>query len=113
MTQTWQLIHLQMKSQSDAVTNLYTTVKETLKPIIQSIQTISNVMKRIKRNLEDKDEQQLNENASTVINDTMATLTSRLQLLEDPFQKINNLIEQQNVLMERGMNSTLDFSNDS
>jgi hypothetical protein len=43
----------------------------------------------------------------------MATLTSRLQLLEDHFQKINNLIEQQNVLMEKGMNSTLDFSNDS
>jgi hypothetical protein len=57
MTQTWQLIHLQMKSQSDAITNLYTTVKETLTLIIQSIQTISNVMKRINRNLEDKDEQ--------------------------------------------------------
>lgn len=113
MTQTWQLIHLQMKSQSDAVTNLYSTVKETLTPIIQSIQTISNVMKKLNRNLEDKDEQQLNENASSVINDTMGTLASRLHLLDDHFQKTNKLIEQQNVLLERGMNSSIDLSNDS
>jgi hypothetical protein len=112
MTQTWQLIHVQMKSQSDAITNLYTTVNETLTPIIQSIQTMSNVMKSLSRKLDDKDEQQINENTSTIINDTMATLNSRLQLLDDHFQKSNNLITQRNELMERGMNSVLNSSNE-
>lgn len=113
MTQTWQLVHLQMKSQTDAITNLYTTVNETLIPIIQSIQTISSVMKKLNQNLKDKEEQKLNVNTFTVINDTMVTLTSRLQLLDDHFQKTNNMMENQNGLMERGMKLTFISSNDS
>ncbi|CAF4523769.1 unnamed protein product, partial [Rotaria socialis] len=43
MTQSWQLINLQFKTQAEAIVDIYTTISEILPPVVQSLQTINQI----------------------------------------------------------------------
>ncbi|CAF2962996.1 unnamed protein product [Rotaria sp. Silwood2] len=112
MVQGWQLINLQIKTQAEAISDVYTTVSETLPVIIQSIQTINYVMKEMNGNTINDNERQAKENMFTTINDTINTFNNRLLLLTNHQQKLKTLMDKQNELLLRGMNSIDQLSNE-
>jgi hypothetical protein len=61
MVQRLQLISLQIKTQTSAILDAYTTVSETLPSMIQSIQTINDIMKEMNINIADDEERQQKE----------------------------------------------------
>ncbi len=113
MFQCWQIVNLQIKSQADAITDIYSAVTETLPPITQSIQIIINVMKELNRTTADENERQLKEHTFTTINDTIVTINNRLNLLNDHQRKLKDLMDKQNELTTRGRISTDQFANES
>jgi hypothetical protein len=112
MAQGWQLINLQIKTQAEAISDIYTTVSETLPPIIQSIQIINNTIKETNGNPADDNERIPKENMFTTINDTINSFNNRLLLLTDYQQKLKILLDKQNDLLLRGMNSMDQLSNE-
>jgi hypothetical protein len=112
MVQAWHLINLQIKTQAEAISDVYTTVSDTLPPIIQAIQTINHVMKEMNRNTADDNERQQKERMFTKINDTINIFNNRLSLLTDHYQKLKILMDKQNDLLLKGMNSMDELSNE-
>jgi hypothetical protein len=71
MVQVWQLINLQIKTQAEVISDVYSTVSDILPPMIHSIQTINHVMKEMNACTADDNERQRKEQMFTTINDTM------------------------------------------
>ncbi|CAF3458508.1 unnamed protein product [Rotaria socialis] len=104
MTQSWQLINLQFKTQAEAIVDIYTTISEILPPVVQSLQTINQVIEEINRNVIDENERQRKQIIFTTIKETIFSLNSRLCLLTDHQQKLKTLMDKKNNLLLRGMN---------
>ena len=105
MVQGWQLINLQIKTQAEAISDVYATVAETLPSMIQSIQIINQVVKELNGNTTNDNERQARENTITTIDGTINTFNHRLLFLTDHHQKLKMLMNKQNELLLKGMNS--------
>lgn len=92
LIQNSQLVHLQMKTQAEAITNLYEVLNETLTPTINSIQLITNIMTNSNKYITNINDKQENELIFMNLNDNFKTLKRRLHLLHDHYVKVNTLI---------------------
>ncbi|CAM4980825.1 unnamed protein product [Rotaria socialis] len=101
MTQSWQLINLQFKTQAEAIVDIYTTISEILPPVVQSLQTINQVIEEINRNVIDENERQRKQIIFTTIKETIFSLNSRLCLLTDHQQKLKTLMDKKKFIAER------------
>ncbi|CAF4686198.1 unnamed protein product [Rotaria socialis] len=100
MTQSWQLINLQFKTQAEAIVDIYTTISEILPPVVQSLQTINQVIEEINRNVIDENERQRKQIIFTTIKETIFSLNSRLCLLTDHQQKLKTLMDKKKFIAE-------------
>ncbi|CAF4482468.1 unnamed protein product [Didymodactylos carnosus] len=112
VAETWKLFNLQIKTQAEAVTDVYTTVCEVLPPVIQSLQILNRILWGMNINVADKDEKKQNDQMLDATNNTISTLSDRLQLLTDHHQKLQDLMSQQNSLLVQGMNSISQILNE-
>ncbi|CAF2957380.1 unnamed protein product [Rotaria sp. Silwood2] len=113
LAQGWQLINLQFKTQAEAIVDIYTTLSEILPPVIQSIQTINHAVKETNKFDTDENERQRKEIIYGTINETISSLNNRLYLLTDNQQKLKTLMDKQNDLLLRGMNTNEQSNNES
>ncbi|CAF1431221.1 unnamed protein product, partial [Didymodactylos carnosus] len=105
IAQGWQLLNLQIKTQAEAVIDVYTVVCEIVPPITQSIQIVNQVLEKVNCNVNDVNERQQNDQMLTTTNYIINALNDRLQLLTDHHQKLQALMVKQNDLLLQGMNS--------
>ena len=81
VVQEWQLFNLQIKTEAEAISHIYTTVAGILPPMIQSIQIMNQVMKEMNGDTVNNNERQARENMITTVNATIITFNNRLLLL--------------------------------
>ena len=112
MTQEWQLFNLQVKTQAEAISDIYTTVAEILPPMIQCIQIMNQVMNEMNSVTGDDKERQARGNMITSVNATINTFNNRLLLLANHQQKLKTTMDKQNELMSRSMYSNVRSSNE-
>ncbi|CAF4738652.1 unnamed protein product [Rotaria socialis] len=112
IAQGWQLINLQFKTQAEAIVDIYTTLSEILPPAIKSIQTINHAVKEFNKFETDENERQRKELTYATINETISSLNNRLYLLTNHQQKLKTLMDKQNDLLLRGMNTNEQTNNE-
>ncbi|CAF3382710.1 unnamed protein product [Rotaria socialis] len=112
IAQGWQLINLQFKTQAEAIVDIYTTLSEILPPAIKSIQTINHAVKEFNKFETDENERQRKELTYATINETISSLNNRLYLLTNHQQKLKTLMDKQNDLLLRGMNTNEQANNE-
>ncbi|CAF1463296.1 unnamed protein product [Didymodactylos carnosus] len=103
-TQHIQLFNLQNKIQTEAITDIYTTVCEVMPPIIQTMQLFHRVLEKQNTNVHvDEHERQDNNQilAETLI--TINTLSDRLQLANDHHQKLETPMTKHSELLIQDM----------
>ncbi|CAF3332782.1 unnamed protein product [Rotaria sp. Silwood2] len=112
LTQGWQLINLQFETQAEAILDIYTTLSEILPPVIHTIQKINHVVKETNKFDADENERQRKEIIYGTINETISSLNNRLHLLTNHQQKLKTLMDKQNALLLRGMNTNEQSNNE-
>lgn len=85
-------------------------MSETLPPIIQSIQTLSHLIQENNKHITNDNEVHQKATSHNTINETTSALSNRLLLLTDHQQKLKSLMERENELLVRSINS-IEFTN--
>ena len=112
MIQGWHLINIQIKTQAEAITDMYNVISDALPPILQSIQIITQIIKGRCSNGNNDEERKQEENTFISINDLMNTCNNRLSLLTEYQQKLKLLMIKQNDLLLQEMEVSNTTSND-
>ncbi|CAF1296672.1 unnamed protein product [Didymodactylos carnosus] len=103
-TQHIQLFNLQNKIQTEAITDVYTTVCEVMPPIIQTMQLFHRILEKQNANVHVNEHERQDNNrilAETLI--TINTLSDRLQLANDHHQKLQTLMTKHSELLIQGL----------
>ncbi|CAF2032506.1 unnamed protein product [Rotaria magnacalcarata] len=105
MIQGWQLINIQFKTQAEAIDDLYSAVSEILHPMFQSIQALNHAVEEMNIRTRDENETHQRTNTFNTIQETISSLSNRLNLLTNHQQKLKLLMDKENTMLLEGMNS--------
>ncbi|CAF3612059.1 unnamed protein product [Rotaria socialis] len=111
MAQSWQLLNFQSKTQTDAIADIYMTLSDGIPSIMDSMQNFNHILKDINKNITNDNERQQRDFVITRIDESINTVNNRLQLMTDHHKNLMIIINKQNELLVRGMNSIDQLSN--
>ncbi|CAF4233481.1 unnamed protein product, partial [Rotaria magnacalcarata] len=113
MAQSWQLFNFQSKTQTDAIADIYMTLADVIPSIMNSMQNFNHILKDINKNITNDNERQQRDFVITRIDESINTVNNRLQLMTDHHKNLMIIINKQNELLVRGMNSIDQLYKDS
>ncbi|CAF1186396.1 unnamed protein product [Adineta ricciae] len=102
MTEEWQLFNLQIKTQSEVMSDMYSNMNEILPPILDSIKIISDVILNINNESINTKEKHTRESLVKSVITTTSTLNDQLLSLDNHHQKLKVIMDKQNELLIRG-----------
>ncbi|UJR18407.1 hypothetical protein I4U23_005312 [Adineta vaga] len=103
MVEEWQLFNLQIKTQAEAMSDMYTNINEIIPPMLQSIEITNQVMEKFNNEMTNKKEKQTRETMIKTIGTTLTMVNNRMLLLENHHLKLKEIMDKQNELLMRGM----------